>query len=350
MLLSEPRNLVRETGSRKVMYTYRLLRRECQSSLTKLGQILSFKTGELDTPRGLHSENKAAGSPVARAHAKDRRDEVDVQSPISTLQSPRYAKKLAKKERHLPEIVIPSKPDGKRHRAERPRTSRREDDTPRLLKEARRFADSPAISPRSTTTEKLLRRARQTAVVDVVEDASVLSRRIRDNHRRRKTQRASGTGRHKEKERLEDSPLSTTTEHMIRQFRRAAVEDDVPEVFDAKSAEGPFRHVAPEGSVAEGSVLGSQVSAATGSQASLASDAPGATDATGSQNSSRSTALSSVGSTFASSERTSEITQSSLWDSSMTASSGISSSAQSGTPSSVIESSKPQSAPMSLTE
>lgn len=327
------------------MYTYRLLRRECQSTLARLGRFLTTNTGDIDWSGHLPDGDDVAWSPVARASANDRRKEVDMQSPISTLETPRYARKLIKKERHLPEIVIPSKPDAKHRKEETPEKSSRGDATARLQTRARRFPDSPVGSPRSTTTEKLLQRARQAAVLDAAEEksgeASIPSHEIRQGDHRRRAGLPSDApvmpSLKREAQQVE-SPLSTNTEHLVRRLRQPAIEDDVVEAFDAKSVDERFPRVSPAASIAEGSALGSQASAVTDSQASRASDVTRASGATGSQTSGQSdatSALSSVGSTFASSERTSEMTQSSLWDSSMTASSGPLSTAQSGGPSSM---------------
>ncbi|KAJ9093320.1 hypothetical protein QFC20_007143 [Naganishia adeliensis] len=341
MLLSELRNLVRQTESREVEYTYRLLRKEYISSITKTFQILCLPLDDLQSPR-IASRRKVTRPPQAQSPGHLKRQAEASQSSVFGSHSTRYEKSLAKKERHLPQIDTALKPDRDLGKCGSRRKSKRGVDTPRPRKQVKDVVDSPVDSPNSTTAERLLRRFRQTALEDERVEAGTSEDKARGNGQRRKAQRSSGTSRLRKEKRLLDSPLSTTTENIVRQFRQTAVDDDV-EAFEAKSVEEKSPRASGRDSVAEESVIGSRASAATGSQASQASDASGATGTTASQSDqsgASSSAISSLQSTFASSFQTSAFTESSAGNSTMLTVSMDQSTAMSGDPSSIIESTK----------
>lgn len=344
MLLTELRKSVSEISSKEVKYTYRLLRQECRSSLTKTCQILGVTSGDLRSPRGLRSQEDITNArpPGIRTKLNAGPKESPDPSPVSTSQLLRYAKKVPKRERHPPEITIPPSLDRDLRKVSERRKFKRAVDTPRLRKHTRDVDDSPVDSPNSTTTERLLRRFRQTALEDASEEAKSFDVKAREDGQRQKSQRPSGTPRSWREKRPAASPLSTSTENIVRQFRKTAVDDDV-EAFEVKYVDRKSPPSSRRNSVVEGSVSGSRASAVTGSQASQASDASGVTGSTASQtdqSGASSSGISSLESTFASSIQTSAFTLSSLGDSTISTMSMESSTAMSGQPSSIIESTK----------
>lgn len=259
MLLSELRKLVRDTGSSEMKSTFRPLQQECFSSVAQMYRILSLGTNESHSPVTRVVQRVGdVRSPNLKRLAWMRRNEKSAPAPTPVLQSRRYVPKLVRRERHRPEVSILSEADREIQNIDAPYKSRRTAGIPRLRKHARDRIYSPAA----------------------------------------------------------ESHHSTMTAKMIHQFRRAVVDGDVSEAFQAKAAEQKSPRLSRRDSVRDGSVIESQLSVATGVQGSLVSQASGMVDTDGSrasQNDASTSRGSSMKSTFASSFRTSM--QSSFWNS-----------------------------------